>query len=133
VPEVQREAAAATSEPSPDELQRQVTLEVLETHCGACHGAEARATDNVQGDLGYLDDLDRVVERGLIVALESGRSRVVQVMLDGSMPPRGVEPRPSAAEIAAVRAFIDRPAFYSDDAPSIDGPDSASPLEPPVR
>lgn len=39
-------------------------------------------------------------------------SPLVQVMVDGSMPPPGIAPRPSELEITMIRAFIDNPLLW---------------------
>jgi mono/diheme cytochrome c family protein len=94
---------------------------VLETYCGACHGAAAIRSGNVQG-FADIEDIDALVARGWIVPLRSDQSLIVQVMLDGSMPPPGVEPRPTVTDIASVIDFIDNPIFWpvADPTPGVD-------------
>jgi mono/diheme cytochrome c family protein len=84
---------------------------VLETYCGGCHGAAAAQSGNVQG-FGEIGDIAALITRGLVVPLESSDSRLVQVMLDGSMPPLGVGPRPTSSDIQTVIDFIDNRRFW---------------------
>jgi hypothetical protein len=101
-------------------------VQVLETYCGGCHGAEARADGNVQGGFSDIDDVDALVERGWVVPLSASGSLIVQVMLDGRMPPRNA-PRPDAAEVQWVIDFIDNPRFWPEPAAGVDGGATADP------
>jgi hypothetical protein len=99
-------------EPSePTEPARVYALTVIETYCGDCHGSAAIRSGNVQG-FADIEDFDALVTRGWIVPLSSDQSLIVQVMLDGSMPPPGVEPRPRPPDITSVINFIDNPRFW---------------------
>jgi mono/diheme cytochrome c family protein len=80
--------------------------------CGSCHGPEAIAKGNVQGGFDAIKDVDRMIQLGLVVPLHSAESRLVQMLRDGSMPPPGVEPRPTDIDIEIVAAFIDNPLFW---------------------
>ncbi len=107
-PEPEPPAPAKTSR----ELAQEAAEDVLGTFCGECHGAEAIANDNVQGGIGYIEDLDQLVATGKIIPLSAADSLVVKVMLDGSMPPSGVLPRPAQQDIRLVMQFIDLPIFF---------------------
>jgi hypothetical protein len=85
-------------------------LGVLAEHCGACHGRRSGTDSSAErGPLEFTDDLERMVDLGVIVPHNAAASEVVNTMLDGSMPPPDVAPRPSETEIEAVRLFIDWP------------------------
>src|SRR5678815_3727695 len=75
---------------------------ILERHCVRCHsGAKAR------GDFDYIADTTRLVATGLIVPGDAARSYVLERIVDGEMPPATVKGRPTAAEAATLRAWID--------------------------
>jgi len=74
---------------------------VLQHYCGKCHLAKA------EGDLGYITDTKRLIAEGYLVPGDAGRSQIVQRIVDGEMPPAAVKLRPSAAELASLRAWID--------------------------
>lgn len=86
--------------------------DVFRRLCGDCHGEEAIRAGNVQGGFDYIDNVDRLVEEGWIIALRSDDSPIIQMMEAGEMPPPGVEPRPTRGELAYLRSFIDQPAFW---------------------
>lgn len=96
-----------------------LTQDVLVEFCGACHGPQAVRDGNVQGGIDYIVDIDRLVDEGWIVPIDSSGSPIIQMMEDGSMPPGGVRPRPSEGEIAFIARFIDNPDYW-DIAPRID-------------
>lgn len=75
---------------------------VLTTHCARCHGQDGA----VEGGLNYAADLPKLVARKKVTAGDPDGSRLFQRIADGTMPPEGEQPRPSAAEVAAVRAWI---------------------------
>ncbi|HKO92642.1 MAG TPA: hypothetical protein VJU61_15915 [Polyangiaceae bacterium] len=87
---------------------------VLAANCGQCHGPLAPA--NLSGGINFIDDVDRLVEAGLIVPLDSASSRVVIVMQeDGSMPHADLDfYLVTEADIATVRQYIDNPRFWPD-------------------
>jgi mono/diheme cytochrome c family protein len=89
---------------------RDQVKEILARHCGSCHGRSD--VDGPPGELEFIDDFDRMVELGIIVPLRSDRSPLIEVMLDGSMPPPGVAPRPLRGNIDAIAQFIDNPRFW---------------------
>lgn len=92
------------------QLERVIT--VLETYCGDCHGTRARASGNVMGNLGYIDDLERLAEEGYVIPLGGGRSEIVVLMRSGSMPPRGASLRPSRADIQTIVDYIDAVPYW---------------------
>jgi mono/diheme cytochrome c family protein len=84
---------------------------VLAANCGYCHGP-ALTPQQAAAGLNYINDIDRLVEVGLIVPLNSGASRVFQVMLDGSMPPAASGYSMTDADIAIIANYIDNPRFW---------------------
>ena len=90
----------------------EIMRDLLDGLCGSCHGAEAIREGNVQGGFDFVTDMDRMVEEGWVVPLSSEYSLLVQVMRNGSMPPPGVEPRPTRNDIQIVAQFIDNPLFW---------------------
>lgn len=80
-------------------------FEILIRYCGACHDD---APDRGQGDFNDIADLDRMLERGLIIAGSKEDSAIYTRMLDGSMPPVYVsDSSPTVEEIELVGSFID--------------------------
>ncbi|HEX4614021.1 MAG TPA: c-type cytochrome domain-containing protein [Urbifossiella sp.] len=75
---------------------------VLKTHCYRCHGQEGA----VEGGLNYVADLGKLVSRKKVVPGQPDESRLLKRMVDGTMPPPDEHPRPSDADTAAVRAWI---------------------------
>lgn len=75
---------------------------VLKTHCYRCHGQEGA----VEGGLNYVADLGKLVGRKKVVPGDADASRLFKRMADGTMPPPDEQPRPSPAELAAVRDWI---------------------------
>jgi hypothetical protein len=79
----------------------------LASSCGSCHG-------NTLGDAGAseripLVNVSDMLAQGVIVPCNPDGSLLVQRLRDDSMPPPGVNPRPTAREIRELVAFIDRP------------------------
>jgi hypothetical protein len=76
--------------------------DVLKRHCLRCHsGAKAR------GDFDYVGDTSRLVANGLIVPGDAAHSYVFERVVAGEMPPASVKVRPTPAEVAALKAWID--------------------------
>jgi hypothetical protein len=79
----------------------QETLEILRVNCGSCH-IEADL-----GDFSFADDIDVMIETGLIVPGNRDDSRLYTRMADQSMPPGFERRRPTPDEIELVGTFID--------------------------
>jgi hypothetical protein len=85
---------------------------VLAATCGYCHGPQLTPGQASAG-INYIDDIDRLVAVGLIVPLNSAGSPLIQVMLDGSMPPPGSGyPVMTVADIDIIVYYIDNPRFW---------------------
>ena len=118
---MQREA------PPDDELGKAVAENVLAANCGYCHGP-ALTPAQASGRINYIDDLDRLVAVGLIVPLNSAASRLIQVMLDGSMPPPASGyPAMTVADIGLIADYIDNPRFWPVYQPPASDPDAGVP------
>jgi len=94
---------------------------VLEQHCSRCHqdGVLKEGLDRPQGKFGYILDLDRVVNKRLVIPGNSSGSTLMRQIENGAMPkdissdcylfppPDGAYCGPSADEVAALRTWID--------------------------
>ena len=78
------------------------TQAVFKTHCYRCHGQDGA----IEGGLNYVADLSKLVARKKVVPGNPAASRLFKRLDDGTMPPPEEKPRPSDAEIAAVKAWI---------------------------
>jgi hypothetical protein len=76
---------------------------ILNTHCYPCHGKNGAA----EGGLNYILDLNRLKERKLVRPGLAEKSRLFRRINNGEMPPEEAEIRPSAAETAIIRKWID--------------------------
>jgi WD40 repeat protein len=70
--------------------------------CHRCHGEDGA----IEGGLNYLLDRDKLVARGKIVPGQPSKSRLFRRVAEGSMPPAGQKPRPTAEEIDLLRQWI---------------------------
>lgn len=75
---------------------------VLKAHCHRCHGENG----SVEGGFNYAADLPRLVARKKVVPGDPAASRLLRRMDDGTMPPPGETPRPTEAEVDAVRKWV---------------------------
>ncbi len=87
-------------DPDPDPGRE--ALAVLERHCRPCHTGP-----DGTGEFDALD-VPALAASGLILPGDGAGSPIARRMAAGEMPPEMIEVRPAAAEIAAVRAWIDR-------------------------
>jgi serine/threonine-protein kinase len=95
------------------ELARAAAENVLAANCGQCHGP-ALTPQQAQAGMNYIDDIDRLVETGKIVPLNSAGSRIIQRMVRGEMPPVTTGKTVTEADINTVAQFIDNPRFWPD-------------------
>jgi mono/diheme cytochrome c family protein len=103
-------AQADTSDPAA--LAKASAENVLASNCGQCHGP-ALTPQQAKAGMNYINDIDRLVQTGKIVPLNSAGSLIVQRMLKGEMPPvsSGL-PRVTDADITVVSNYIDNPTFW---------------------
>ena len=77
-------------------------IAVLQRHCARCHSG-----GKAEGELGFITDVDRLVAGGYVVPGAAGRSEIVRRIAESEMPPATVKVRPTAAELAVVRQWVD--------------------------
>lgn len=95
-------AAPSVASAQPDIGAR--AREVLSTHCSKCHGGGPSAS---RGGFDHVLSPDKLAASGLVVRFASADSELYQRLSGGEMPPRSVKRRPSAAEIALIKTWID--------------------------
>jgi mono/diheme cytochrome c family protein len=111
-PPAQSPDADPNDEPSAEDLARAAAENVLASNCGQCHGP-ALTPAQASAGMNYINDMERLAEEGKIIPLNSGASRVIERMRDGSMPPTQSQlPKVSEADINTVVQFVDNPRFW---------------------
>lgn len=76
---------------------------VFKAHCYRCHGQDGA----IEGGLNYVTDLSKLVARKKVVPGNPDGSRLLKRMDEGTMPPPDEKPRPTAADTATVRKWIE--------------------------
>jgi mono/diheme cytochrome c family protein len=96
----------------PTALAKASAENVLAANCGQCHGPNL-TPQAAKAGMNYINDIDKLVQTGKIVPLNSAGSLIVQRMLRGEMPPvsSGL-PRVTDADITIVSDYIDNPTFW---------------------
>jgi hypothetical protein len=77
---------------------------LLSSYCGECHGP-CRVPAAVCDGTTWIDDIDRLVQEAKIVPGSPDESQVIQMMVDGSMPP-DIYPDAPPELIERISAFI---------------------------
>src|SRR5215213_9502268 len=95
-------ASPARAADDPKQLARQAQT-VLKTHCYRCHGQDG----SIEGSMNYVTDLAKLVARKKVVPNDLKGSRLYRRVDEGTMPPPDEQPRPSAAEIAVLKKWIE--------------------------
>jgi mono/diheme cytochrome c family protein len=75
---------------------------VLRRYCVRCHSGPA-----ARGDFDFVANTPKLIAKGFVVPGDGSHSVVLERVEAGEMPPPGVKQRPSAKEIAALRAWIE--------------------------
>jgi mono/diheme cytochrome c family protein len=96
-------ALAAPARAADDKQLAQQAQTVLKTHCYRCHGQDG----SVEGAMNYVTDLAKLVARKKVVPNDPKGSRLFRRIDEGTMPPPDEHPRPSAAEIAVLKKWIE--------------------------
>jgi len=76
---------------------------VFKAHCYRCHGQNG----SIEGGVNYVGDLSKLVLRKKVLPGDAAGSRLYKRMDEGTMPPPEENPRPTAAELAIVKKWID--------------------------
>jgi hypothetical protein len=85
-----------------DDLAHKVRR-VLDANCHRCHGRDGA----VEGGMNYVTDLGKLIARKKVVPSDPDGSRLFRRVSDGSMPPEGESPRPSADDVAILKKWIE--------------------------
>jgi serine/threonine-protein kinase len=95
-------------------LAKAAAENILASNCGQCHGGQL-TPQTAQAGMNYINDIDKLVETGKIIPLNSAGSRLVQRMVRREMPPvaSGL-PAVTEADITTVSQYIDNPRFWPD-------------------
>ena len=111
-------ANPASSDPAA--LAKAAAENVLAANCGQCHGP-ALTPQQAQAGMNYINDIDKLVQNGKVVPLDSANSLIIERMKRGEMPPvsSGL-PAVTDADINTVAQYIDNPRFWPDAAPTSD-------------
>ncbi len=83
---------------------------ILKASCYRCHGENGSA----EGGLNYLLDRDKLVERNKIRPGDPSQSRLYRRVEQGTMPPEDEKPRPSEADVAILKKWIEAGAPSAD-------------------
>ena len=101
----------------PDEAELAVKAEaILRANCYRCHGQAG----NVEGGLNYMLDRDKLVAHQKVVPGSPDDSPLFRRVAAGKMPPPGEGPRPSPADVAVLRHWIESGAARM--APAVERP-----------
>jgi len=76
---------------------------VFKAHCYRCHGQNG----SIEGGVNYIGDLSKLVARKKVLPGDAAGSRLYKRMDEGTMPPPEETPRPSAAELAIIKKWIE--------------------------
>src|SRR5579862_5933743 len=77
--------------------------EVLKTHCYRCHGQDGA----VEGGFNYVLDRDKLVASHKIIPGKPDDSLLMRKVATGKMPPPDQQPRPSPADVALLKQWIE--------------------------
>jgi mono/diheme cytochrome c family protein len=101
------------------DLAEAAAQNVLLANCGQCHGPSLTPVQ-AQGGINYINDIEKLVETGLILPLNSADSRIIVLMRNGTEPPPSSGlPRVTDADIEVVASYIDNPRFWPEVAPPV--------------
>jgi len=76
---------------------------ILEANCHRCHGQDG----SLEGGMNYIMDRDKLISRRKIVPGQAEQSPLIRRIAGGKMPPAGEKPRPTPAELALLKQWID--------------------------
>jgi WD40 repeat protein/mono/diheme cytochrome c family protein len=90
------------AEPEAKELASKAR-EVLSVHCYRCHGQDGA----VEGGFNFILDARSLVARNKVVPGNAAKSKLFRRIHDGEMPPEEEKTRPSEAEVALLKKWIE--------------------------
>ena len=76
---------------------------LLEQYCHRCHGKDG----SLEGGMNYVLDRDKLIARKKIVPGDALHSPLYKRLATGKMPPPDEKPRPSAADVALLKRWIE--------------------------
>jgi WD40 repeat protein len=94
--------SAAAAEPDAADLARKAQA-ILKANCYRCHGQEGA----VEGGMNYILDLEKLVLRKKVVPGQPDKSPLYKKLVNNLMPPPDEQPRPSEADRALLRQWIE--------------------------
>lgn len=87
----------------PDRQLARKAQEVLKNSCYRCHGQDGA----VEGGLNYVMDRDKLVARKKLIPGSAEQSPLYRRVASGKMPPPDETPRPSVADVALLKQWIE--------------------------
>ncbi len=106
----------ATAPAGPVQFNRDV-LPILSEHCFKCHGPDERQRETKQR-FDTRAGVERAVRKGFLVPGKPAESELIERLLSDDdeevMPPPGEKRRPSPAEVAILRRWIEQGAKWQD-------------------
>lgn len=78
-------------------------LAILKANCYRCHGQDG----SHEGGLGAILDANTLREHKLVIPGDAEKSKLIRRIVKNQMPPPDESPRPSEADIAKLRSWID--------------------------
>ncbi|MFO0811017.1 MAG: hypothetical protein U0746_20500 [Gemmataceae bacterium] len=88
-----------------DEKKKEAVFKALNDNCGRCH-ADAGA-NNAGGGFDWLFDVKKLADKKTIVVGKADDSKLYKRIKGGSMPPEDEKPRPTEADMALIKEWID--------------------------
>jgi WD40 repeat protein len=76
---------------------------VLKSHCYRCHGQDGA----VEGGMNFILDREKLVSRRLVILGQADKSPLYRKVAGNKMPPPSEKTRPSAADLAVLKRWID--------------------------
>jgi mono/diheme cytochrome c family protein len=96
-------ASVVRAGPAEDAALADKALAILKTHCHRCHGDAG----SLEGGFNYVLDFPRLIARKKIIPGRADDSPLFRRVAGGKMPPPGETPRPSEADVAVLRNWIE--------------------------
>src|SRR5947199_9326382 len=77
--------------------------QILKTNCYRCHGQDGAA----EGRFNYILNVPTLISRARVIPGDGAKSKLYTIIEKERMPPEDEKPRPSAADLATLKAWID--------------------------